>query len=44
MPRLTDLDDLISRKFGPINIKTSKWSNISIINNEDDYEYEIETS
>lgn len=44
MPRLTDLDDLISRKFGPINIKTSKWLNISIISNEDDYECEIETS
>ena len=44
MPKLTDLDDLMSRKFGPINTKTSKWLNISIIRNEDEYECEIETS
>ena len=40
MPKLSDLDELISRKFGPINTKTNKWSNISIIIHEDEYDVE----
>jgi P4 family phage/plasmid primase-like protien len=44
MPKLSDLDELMSRKFGPINPRTNKWSNISIIIYEEEYDCNVETS
>lgn len=36
MPRLTELDELMARKFGPMNNKTNKWMNIKIITFKED--------
>ena len=36
MPRLSELDELMTRKFGPINAKTNKWPNIKILTIEED--------
>jgi hypothetical protein len=41
MPKVCDLDELISRKFGPINTRTGKWLNISIIVHEDECEDDV---
>lgn len=38
MPRLSELDELMTRKFGPINNKTNKWMNIKILTIEEDDE------
>jgi P4 family phage/plasmid primase-like protien len=41
MPKLSELDELMARKFGPMNSKTNKWMNIKIISTESD-EVELE--
>jgi P4 family phage/plasmid primase-like protien len=38
MPRLTELDELLTRKFGPMNTRTNKWMNIKILTVEEDEE------
>lgn len=38
MPRLSELDELMVRKFGPMNTKTNKWMNIKILTIEEDDE------
>jgi P4 family phage/plasmid primase-like protien len=40
MPRLSELDELMTRKFGPINTRTNKWQNIKILQIEEDNEEE----
>jgi P4 family phage/plasmid primase-like protien len=37
-PRLSELDELMTRKFGPMNTRTNKWLNITILTIEDNDE------
>lgn len=35
MPKISELDELMTRKFGPINVRTNKWMNVKLINTDD---------
>jgi P4 family phage/plasmid primase-like protien len=35
MPKLSELEELMTRKFGPISARTNKWMNVKIVNIEE---------